>query len=92
MPPSTKARIRKEFNKEFIQYHPGDSGMGGNYPQEPVYAWAAAPEDVLPWILSILIREIEAERGRIANDLLKFSAKIPKEVLSKVLDIINKKP
>lgn len=27
----------KEFVNEFVELHPGDSGAGGNYPQEPIF-------------------------------------------------------
>ena len=32
-----KEKKLKEFNDLFTNSHPGDSGPGGNYPQEPVY-------------------------------------------------------
>ena len=40
-----------EFNKKFIEYHPGDSGLGGNYPQEPTENVQADPEELKGFIL-----------------------------------------
>lgn len=34
----------KRFDEECTQSHPGDSGMGGNDPQEPVYEFACTPQ------------------------------------------------
>lgn len=30
----------KEFREKFCNVYPGDSGLGGNDPQEPVHEWA----------------------------------------------------
>lgn len=53
-----------EFDKEFVSFHPGDSGLGGNYPQEPVYELSATPNDVKDWIAARFVSK-DALREKI---------------------------
>lgn len=46
--------IVREFDRECTNSHPGDSGIGGNCPQEPIYEWACEPNDVKKWLDSKL--------------------------------------
>jgi hypothetical protein len=40
---------RKDWEKTFCEIHPGDSGAGGNTPQEPEAYVFASPNDVWRW-------------------------------------------
>lgn len=71
----------KEFEKKFIISHPGDSGMGGNDPQEPVYQLDINPDsfedigDLKKFIfqeytqnlIDGLVEEIEEAKFRFCN-------------------------
>lgn len=58
---SIKKEIMEEFNEKFCNVYGGDSGLGGNDPQEPVDEWATDnPSDVRQWLSQALTR-IEEE-------------------------------
>lgn len=71
----------EKFYKEFVNYHPGDSGIGGNYPQEPVYELAIDPqstEDIKALkshllqsqieLLETLIHQVQERKVTVWND------------------------
>jgi hypothetical protein len=59
----------EEFNKEFVVYHSGDSGMGGNTPQEPVYEIQYEnPNEIIDWIKQALLTAEKRERERIFRE------------------------
>lgn len=64
------------FDANFTQSHPGDSGIGGNDPQEPVYEWSDGPQEVKEFIrLSIeLARQAGRDQavGYISKRILSF--------------------
>lgn len=74
--------IIKEFDEQCCDIYPGDSGLGGNDPQEPRDEITCFPEDVRKFILSALakqraeiVKEIEfkiesIKKGRIECDCL----------------------
>lgn len=43
-----------EFNKNYCNIYSGDSGLGGNYPQEPVDEFACEPSDIRSFIREIV--------------------------------------
>lgn len=48
-----KEEIKKEFYKNFVVEHPGDSGVGGNDPQEPVCeVQYENPDEIVDFFLS----------------------------------------
>lgn len=49
----------KEFDRQFTQSHPGDSGVGGNDPQEPEYYFSCYPDDVKKFIRDLLQQKLE---------------------------------
>lgn len=51
--------IKKEFYKKFTISYPGDSGIGGNDPQEPSCDWQCYPDEVLDWHLAEVTRILE---------------------------------
>ena len=51
---TSTTKWEKEFDKELTFSHPGDSGPGGNVPQEPVYELSCRPEDVIAFIKDLL--------------------------------------
>lgn len=60
--PITLESVVEEFDELFTQSHPGDSGIGGNDPQEPIYDWAAEPQEVKDFIrqkVSSLLTSLE---------------------------------
>lgn len=44
------SELKKEFYKEFTHSYPGDSGVGGNDPQEPDCQMACYPDELWQWI------------------------------------------
>ncbi len=44
----------KEFNKQFVEFYLGDSGIGGNDPQEPDEVLQAYPHEIRAFIKSLL--------------------------------------
>lgn len=54
------------FEKDFVVMHPGDSGMGGNDPQEPVYEVQAGPSDMRNFLRSFASTLIE----RVGSELI----------------------
>lgn len=48
-------KLRREFYKEFANAYAGDSGLGGNYPQDPIFEINTDnPKEVADWWLSKL--------------------------------------
>lgn len=45
--------MRKDFYKDCCNYY-GDSGIGGNNPQEPVFELAEEPKDIADYWLSVI--------------------------------------
>jgi len=43
-------RILKDFERNCINSYPGDSGIGGGVPQEPVYEWACEAQDGMKYL------------------------------------------
>ena len=59
-------RVIEDFNKQFVQYYPGDSGFNGNDPQEPNEEVQADAEELRDWLRftakSIAEKTVEAVR------------------------------
>ncbi len=72
----SKKEIEASFDKEFTTSHPGDSGMGGNDPQEPLYELCTSdPNDIKDFIsklrtddLSAIIEWVKSEKGEDYSD------------------------
>lgn len=58
-----KQEILQDFDRDYMQSYKGDSGLGGNDPQEPVYDFACEPKDVRDFLstaLDTLLQEVVA--------------------------------
>lgn len=60
----------EEFNKLFCDIYPGDSGLGGNDPQEPVDDWACYPSDVRKWLKNSLQEMEERTREELREKIV----------------------
>lgn len=61
---TTQESLRQEFYKTFTRSFPGDSGMNGNDPQEPVWEMTDDPKEVADWWLyriDTLLTELEKD-------------------------------
>lgn len=58
----------ERFEEQFIESHPGDSGPGGNTPQEPVYHLTIDPNDLDD--IKSLKSFIQAELSRLGAEIL----------------------
>lgn len=53
MPNNLDKDLRESFYKEFANSYAGDSGLGGNTPQDPIFEMATDnPKDIADWWLS----------------------------------------
>lgn len=59
--------LREEFYKQFTFSHTGDSGMGGNTPQEPVWEMDTDPKEVMSWFISKLSQEKLRLKEKVSN-------------------------
>jgi len=60
---NTKEELRKEFYKVFTASHPGDSGIGGNDPQESVWELQyESPKEVFDWFMDKFDAHLEGIR------------------------------
>ncbi len=68
--PNQIENILAEFDKEFTTSYPGDSGLGGNYPQEPIYELTESdPKEYKKWLkdkLTTLSAQIQKETTKRA--------------------------
>jgi hypothetical protein len=73
-----KENWEKEFDKQFTDSSPGNSGLGGNDPQEPVYELNCEPKDIKDFIRSLLEQEREEKEKelKIADDRWKKAESI----------------
>jgi hypothetical protein len=46
------------FDREFTASHPGDSGMGGNDPQEPVYELNVGPTEIKTFLKESILQGV----------------------------------
>lgn len=81
--PSKTNEWKDEFDKEFIESYQGDSGLGGNDPQEPIYKLNINPESIedikeLKQFISNLLEERDKE---IKEELLLKLQKRKQEVI-----------
>lgn len=71
---SPRTDWREEFDKQFTNSYAGDSGFGGNDPQEPVYEWATnEPSEVKTFIAS----ELQSEREAVIAEAIKRLYTLP---------------
>lgn len=67
----------KEFDKEFTNSHPGDSGAGGNYPQEPVYELCESdPREYKRWL-----------KDKLETIATKSAEKLEEEIMMLFVDV-----
>ena len=72
---------QKEFNKRFTNCYRGDSGLGGNYPQEPIYEWATDnPKDIVDFISRLLQSVVEDLVGEELRQIVCLIADINKSL------------
>lgn len=63
----------KQFDERFTQSFRGDSGLGGNTPQEPEYRIAVDdPNEIKSFISSLLSARQERLLGVIAKESMNF--------------------
>ncbi len=64
-------KTKEEFIKEFCAVFNGDSGMGGNDPQEPVFEIQyESPNEVIDWFLAkMAAREVEVREELAKKDI-----------------------
>jgi len=70
-----KIKKLEEFGKEFITHHPGDSGMGGNDPQEPVYELNTNEPHEIQLFIANLMDEVAEIKYQELDDI-HWDAKI----------------
>lgn len=90
--------IEKEFNMLFTDSHPGDSGIGGNDPQDPVYEISTGdPKEILDFFRTHWHNREGELRGKIermkyqpldATDVAGLSFNM---AITRVLAILDKK-
>lgn len=83
MPVKTKQELIEEkiidFNTHYCNVHPGDSGTGGNDPQEPVDEFACYPSDIRKFI-----RQIMDESYVLGKENMKTAFRITVDAVKKV--------
>lgn len=55
----SKTQLNEEFDKEYCHINPGDSGYGGNTPQEPDYYVNCDPQDIKDFITQTRQADVE---------------------------------
>ncbi len=64
----------EEFNKQFVQSYPGDSGFNGGDPQEPDEQISAYPEEIRDFICT---KKSEWEKASFERGLREVLEMIP---------------
>ena len=79
---------QKEFNKRFTNCYRGDSGLGGNYPQEPIYEWATDnPKDIVDFISRLLQAVVEDLAGEKEIENVRYGRTSAIEASAKIFQL-----
>jgi len=73
----------KEFNKNYCNVYSGDSGLGGNDPQESVDEFACYPKDVRKFITTAI-------KEAYLKGLEDVEAKLPRRIHSDIACALGK--
>lgn len=72
MPKQTTEEIRAEFYKLFTYSHPGDSGMGGNESQEPIWEMIEDPKEIANYWLDKMAEQVALAKKKEGERAKKF--------------------
>lgn len=85
-PSTANEKVLQEFDRLFTYSHPGDSGPGGNDPQDATYDWMEEPGEVKAFLLKALsdrAEEIAVEIEKyvvVANGEKEVGLKVSAEI------------
>ena len=87
LPQEQRERISAEFDKAFTYSHVGDSGIGGNTPQEPVYELIDSnPQPIKDFIFSQITSAVNSYKEGLKVEIKKMMVDCPTKITMDIKD------